>query len=64
MIFFLEIDGKLTKCLVHEPYCRFLATLNSLRQVAKSQEVMDALRDAAKSAARDVVESGQYRVAE
>lgn len=64
MIFMLEVDGKLTRCFVYEPHCRFLATLNALRQIAKSQEVMDALKDATKAAARDVVESGQYRVAE
>jgi len=63
MIFWLEVDGKLRKCEVFEPYAGIMATLNALRGSIKNDpEAVELAKDSVRSAARNVVELGQYRI--
>lgn len=65
MIFTLEIDGKLKKCLVREPYCSQLNQWNSMRALQKlGSEGFDFAKDALRQVARECVEAFAYEVRE
>lgn len=61
MIFFLEINGKLKKCLVHEPFLSAMVDWNDLRRTLEPGSKQD---DFAKSklrkVARQCVQAGSY----
>lgn len=63
MIFTLEIDGKLEKCTVHEPFLSALIEWNELRQMLQPGSKQD---DFAKSRVRNIarkcVQAGAYEV--
>lgn len=65
MIFTLEIDGKLKKCKVHEPFHSALSEWNELRQMLQPGSKQD---DFAKSRVRNIarkcVQAGAYEVLE
>lgn len=65
MIFFLEIDGKLKKCMVHEPYASQMISWNEFHNQNKlTPEGYYGVRDALKDLARKCVEAGAYEVRE
>lgn len=63
MIFFLEIDGVLKKCLVKEPYCSLLNQWNAIKRLQKpDSEGYEFAKDALKAVARECVQAGAYEV--
>lgn len=65
MIFFLEIDGKLKKCFVHEPFSTQMHNWNAIRSMqVPGEEGFEFARDALKQVARQCVQEGKYEVRE
>lgn len=63
MIFTLEIDGKLKKCKVHEPFQSVLIDWNELRQILQPGSKQDDFAKArVRNIARKVVQAGAYEV--
>ncbi|HDS1779437.1 TPA: hypothetical protein QEM49_003985 [Pseudomonas putida] len=63
MIFTLEIDGKLKKCNVHEPFQSALSEWNDLRQMLRAGSKQDDFAKArVRNIARKCVQAGAYEV--
>lgn len=63
MIFYLEIEGQLKKCLVREPFSQNLHHWNMIRTSAgRDSEAWDLCTRQIKSIASQAVDAGAYEV--